>query len=121
MVAPVWLTGAVEAAVDDGFCVFIEVPTHLTVSQSISETLAARAVENSATFSVMTKDASTERSILKAISQLYTLGVQTGIGVSLGRITLWIVFQLNRAFQEIQARPGSSNVRTHIANIEQVS
>ncbi|KAF2999334.1 t1pks [Curvularia kusanoi] len=75
MVDPVWLVDAVEAAVEDGFRVFMEISSHPIVSHSISETLSARAVEESASFGVLTRDASAERSISKAISQLHTLGV----------------------------------------------
>ncbi|KAF2624055.1 ketoacyl-synt-domain-containing protein [Macroventuria anomochaeta] len=84
MVDPVWLVDAVEAAVDDGFRVFMEVSTHPIVSHSISETLSARSIEDSAHFGIMTKDTSAERSILKAISQLYTLGAQVDFSALLG-------------------------------------
>jgi 6-methylsalicylic acid synthase len=84
MVDPVWLVDAVEAAVDDGFRVFMEISTHPIVSHSISETLSARAIEDSAAFGVMTRDISAERSISKAVSQLHTLGAHVDFKVLQG-------------------------------------
>ena len=76
MVDSVWLVDAVEAAIDDGFRVFMEVSAHPIVSHSISETLSARSIQESETFGIMAKDAPANRSVLKAVSQLHTLGVQ---------------------------------------------
>ena len=84
LVDPVWLVDAVEAAVDDGFRIFMEVSTHPIVSHSISETLSARSIGDCATLGIMSKDAPAERSILKAISQIYTLGVQVDFSALLG-------------------------------------
>ncbi|KAF3049341.1 t1pks [Didymella keratinophila] len=84
MVDPVWLVDAVEAAVDDGFRVFMEVSTHPIVSHSISETLSARSIEDAATFGVMSKDAPAEQSILAAIAKLHTLGGHVDFSALLG-------------------------------------
>ena len=84
MVDPVWLVDAVEAAVDDGFRVFMEVSTHPIVSHSISEILSTRSIEDSATFGIMSKDTPAERSILNAISWLHTLGAHVHFDSLLG-------------------------------------
>jgi 6-methylsalicylic acid synthase len=84
MVDPVWLVDAVEAAVDDGFRIFMEVSTHPIVLHSISETLSARSIEDSATFGVMMKDAPAERCISKAIAELHTLGAHVDFSALLG-------------------------------------
>lgn len=84
MLDPVRLVDAVDAAVDDGFRIFMEVSTHPIVSHSISESLSARSVESSATFGVMSRDLSAEHSILKAISELHTLGVNVDFNALLG-------------------------------------
>ncbi|KAJ4343921.1 hypothetical protein N0V95_006523 [Ascochyta clinopodiicola] len=85
MVDPVLLVDAVDAAVDDGFRIFMEVSTHPIVSHSISETLSARSIDDFATFGVMTKDVASEHSILKAIGQLHTLGGQVDFGALHGQ------------------------------------
>ncbi|KAF3034317.1 t1pks [Didymella heteroderae] len=84
MVDPVRLVDAVEAAVDDGLRVFMEVSTHPIVSHSIAETLSARSIEDCATFGIMTKHTSAESSILKAINELFTLGAQVDLSAMLG-------------------------------------
>ncbi|KAF1933766.1 polyketide synthase [Didymella exigua CBS 183.55] len=84
MVDPVWLVDAVEAAVDDGFRIFMEISTHPIVSNSISETLSARSIEDPAAFGIMAKGCSAERSILKAISELHTLGTNVDFNALIG-------------------------------------
>ncbi|KNG44310.1 6-methylsalicylic acid synthase [Stemphylium lycopersici] len=84
MIAPVRLTDAVEAAVEDGFGVFLEVSTHPIVSQSIGETLEARSLDEYASFGVMVRNACPDRTIAQAISQLHTLGARVDFGVQLG-------------------------------------
>lgn len=84
MVNPVWLVNAVEAAVEDGFRVFMEVSTHPIVSHSISETLSARSIEDSAAFGVMVKDAPAERSVMTAIAKLHTLGAHVDFSALIG-------------------------------------
>ncbi|KAF2146966.1 uncharacterized protein K452DRAFT_355365 [Aplosporella prunicola CBS 121167] len=65
MTSPVRLTSAVDAAVDDGFRVFLEVSTHPIVLHSINESLAAHDLD---------EDMPAEKSILLAISQLHMKG-----------------------------------------------
>ncbi|KAH6613188.1 hypothetical protein C7974DRAFT_444861 [Boeremia exigua] len=98
MVGPVWFVDAVEAAVEDGFRVFMEVSTHPIVSHSISETLSVRSVGDSAAFGTMKKGKSAELCISRAISQLYTLGVEIDFKAFMGAspwsnavpTTLWV-------------------------------
>ncbi|KAF9696274.1 hypothetical protein EKO04_005193 [Ascochyta lentis] len=85
MVDPVWLVDAVDAAVDDGFRVFMEISTHPIISHSISETLSARSIDEFAAFGVMAKETSPERSILKAVAQLHTLGGNVDLGALHGQ------------------------------------
>lgn len=84
MVDPVWLVDAVEAGVDDGFRVFMEVSTHPIVSHSISETLLSRSIEDSAAFGIMTKGAPAECSVLSAIARVHTLGTHVDFSALLG-------------------------------------
>lgn len=84
MVAPVRLVDAVEAALEDGFRMFLEISSHPIVSHSISETLTASSVSESAVFGVMKRDTSAERSIPHAISQLHTLGAHVDFHIQLG-------------------------------------
>lgn len=117
MVEPVWLVDAVEAAVDDGYRVFMEVSSHPIVSHSISETLSSRSVEDFATFGVMAKDAPAQRSILKAISQLYSLGAQVDFGALHGHgpwstevpTTPWV----HKPYWKVISMGSSSAVQQH--------
>ena len=84
MIDPVWLVDAVDAAVDDGFRIFMEISTHPIISQSISETLSARSIDDCATIGIMAKDAPAELTILKAISHLHTLGVDVDFSAICG-------------------------------------
>ncbi|KAF2022913.1 polyketide synthase [Setomelanomma holmii] len=85
MVDPVRLVDAVEAAVDDGFRVYLEISTHPIVSHSIADTLTSGAVDQCATFGIMRRNALSERSILYAISHLHTIGAQVDLGSLLGQ------------------------------------
>ncbi|KAF2706355.1 6-methylsalicylic acid synthase [Pleomassaria siparia CBS 279.74] len=84
MVSPVYLHRAVEAALDDGLRIFLEVSTHPIVTHSINDTIAARDLSGSATIGVMKKDSPVERSILHAVSQLHTLGATVNFRKQLG-------------------------------------
>ncbi|KAJ4302628.1 hypothetical protein N0V90_001517 [Kalmusia sp. IMI 367209] len=84
MIQPVWLTEAIGAAVNDGYRLFLEVSTHPIVTHSISETLGASGVDESATMGVMKRDVSPRRSIMHAVSQLYTHGASVDFGTQLG-------------------------------------
>ncbi|KAH7390521.1 hypothetical protein BKA66DRAFT_525956 [Pyrenochaeta sp. MPI-SDFR-AT-0127] len=84
MMAPVRLVEAIDAALEDGFRIFLEISSHPIVSHSISETLATRPVSEAAVFGVMKRDTSSERSILQAISNLHTVGAQVDFHMQLG-------------------------------------
>ena len=84
MIAPVYLTDAVEAAVEDGFRVFLEVSTHPIVSHSIYETLEVQAIDERASFGIMSRGSSPNRTIFEAISELHTLGAHVDFGAQLG-------------------------------------
>lgn len=84
MVYPVQLHEAVEAAIEDGLRIFLEVSTHPIVTHSINETLAAAGVDESATIGIMKRDTPAEKSILHAVSQLHTLGATVKFQTQLG-------------------------------------
>ncbi|KAH9209744.1 hypothetical protein DL95DRAFT_476538 [Leptodontidium sp. 2 PMI_412] len=87
MVSPVWLKSAINAAVEDGYRVFLEVSTHPIISHSINETLQKKELraEEFATISTMHKHKSAEKSVLLAIAQLYILGAEVEFSALLGR------------------------------------
>ncbi|KAK0609813.1 6-methylsalicylic acid synthase [Lasiodiplodia hormozganensis] len=85
MISPVWLTSAVNAAIEDGFRVFLEVSTHPIVSHSINETLAERDLAESAIISTMKRNSSASRSIQHAIAQLWGKGSQVDFKAQFGR------------------------------------
>lgn len=85
MISPVWLSSAVNAAVEDGFRVFLEVSTHPIVTHSISETLAERDLDESATIGTMKRHASAETSLQHAIAQLWTKGSPVDFKAQFGR------------------------------------
>jgi 6-methylsalicylic acid synthase len=74
MVDPVWLKEAVEAALDDGYRMFVEVSTHPIVTHSISEVLSVHEYEDSVAIGVMSRNAPAEKSIMHTIAHLHTLG-----------------------------------------------
>ncbi|KAI5361814.1 hypothetical protein J4E82_011709, partial [Alternaria postmessia] len=82
--APVRFTDAVDAAAEDGFRVFLEVSTHTIVSHSVEETLKAQSLSECASFGVMSRNASSDRTIAKAVSQLYALGASVNFRSQLG-------------------------------------
>jgi len=82
--APVDLLSAVDAAVQDGFRIFLEVSTHPIVSHSIEETLEARSLGEYASFGVMSRNASSNYTIPEAISRLWCLGAPVNFHSQLG-------------------------------------
>lgn len=76
MVNPVRLTSAVQAAVEDSYRVFLEVSTHPLVSHSINETLMDAGLEDYAMIPTVIRNKSGEKSILHAVAQLHTKGVE---------------------------------------------
>lgn len=84
MVAPVRLVEAIDAALEDGHHLFLEISSHPIVAHSISETLKTRRIDEAAVLGTMKRDTSAERSILSAVSQLFTLGARVDFGIQLG-------------------------------------
>jgi 6-methylsalicylic acid synthase len=84
MVDPVWLKDAVEAALEDGYRIFLEVSTHPIVTHSVSETLAAQGLEDSAAINIMSRNTDARKSIMHAISHLHTLGAPVDFKIELG-------------------------------------
>ena len=76
MVNPVHLTSAVNAALEDGLRLFLEVSTHPIVSHSINETIMDKGIEDYNVIPTMSRKKSAEKSILYSIAQLYTRGAQ---------------------------------------------
>lgn len=88
MVDPVRLNDAVSAATDDGYRIFLEVSAHPIVTHSMSETLAAKGVDESATLGVMRRDTPADMSLLQALAQLYTYGASVDFGAQIAT-TCW--------------------------------
>ncbi|KAH8201684.1 hypothetical protein TruAng_004122 [Truncatella angustata] len=84
MLSPVWLTSAVNAAVEDDFRIFLEVSTHPIVLHSVNETLLEMDLKEFTTISTMRKDKPAEKSILNAIAQLYIKGASVDYVALLG-------------------------------------
>ena len=74
MINPVLLTSAVDAAAEDGLRLFLEVSSHPIVSQSISETLMVKEVEDVGVYSTMERKKPAKKSIQYSIAQLYCRG-----------------------------------------------
>ncbi|PYI31855.1 6-methylsalicylic acid synthase [Aspergillus indologenus CBS 114.80] len=75
MVNPVHLTSAVQAALDDSYRVFLEVSSHPLVSHSINETIMDAGIEDYCMIPTLARKKPSEKSILHAIGQLHTRGV----------------------------------------------
>ncbi|KAI4126609.1 MAG: hypothetical protein LQ338_003659 [Usnochroma carphineum] len=75
MVKPVLLTQTVNAAIEDGFRVFMEVSSHPVVSHSIEETIINSGIEDYAVIPTMGRGKPAEKSILRSIAQLHCIGV----------------------------------------------
>ncbi|KAL1608443.1 Type I Iterative PKS [Paraconiothyrium brasiliense] len=88
MIEPVRLNDAVCAAAVDGYRIFLEVSAHPIVTHSISETLAAQGLDESATFGIMKRDSSSDKTLLHALAQLYTYGATVDFGPQL-ETTYW--------------------------------
>ncbi len=85
MINPVLLTSAVDAAAEDGLRLFLEVSSHPIVSQSISETLMDRGIEDFSVISTMERKKLAKKSIQLAIAQLYCRGADIRWKKQMGR------------------------------------
>ncbi|KAL8747978.1 MAG: hypothetical protein Q9190_000190 [Brigantiaea leucoxantha] len=75
MVKPVLLTQIINAAIEDGFRVFVEVSSHPIVSHSIEETILNAGMEDYAVIPTMGRAKPGGKSILRSIAQLHCIGV----------------------------------------------
>lgn len=85
MVKPVLLTSAIDAAVEDGHRLFLEVSSHPIISHSISEILLAKGIEEFSVIPTMTRKKPPEKSVALAISQLYCRGAEIDWSEQMGR------------------------------------
>lgn len=76
MVNRVRLTSAVEAAVEDGYRIFLEVSSHPLVSHSINETLMEGGSEDFAVIPTLLRQKPAEKHILSSIAQLHCRGAE---------------------------------------------
>ncbi|CAI6333019.1 unnamed protein product [Periconia digitata] len=87
MMNPVRFCETVEAALDDGLRIFLEIATHPIVTESINDILSYKNCDECATGGVMERGVSSRRSIVRTIAELHTLGVPIDFGTQLG--TRW--------------------------------
>ncbi|KAF7594848.1 hypothetical protein BBP40_008178 [Aspergillus hancockii] len=74
MVNPVRLKSAVDAAVEDGYRLFLEISAHPLVSHSITETLLDSGIEEYAVIPTMLRNKPAIKNIMHGIGQLHTKG-----------------------------------------------
>ena len=74
MIKPVLLTSAVDAAAEDGLRLFLEVSSHPIVSQSVSETVMGKGIEDFSVYPTMERKKPAKKSIEFSIAQLYCRG-----------------------------------------------
>ena len=74
MVKPVLFRSAVDAAAEDGLRLFLEVSSHPIVSQSISETLMDRGIEDFSVISTMERKKPAKKSIQFGVAHLHCRG-----------------------------------------------
>ncbi|KAJ6189146.1 hypothetical protein N7519_004054 [Penicillium mononematosum] len=79
MVNRVRLTSAVQAAVEDGYRLFLEVSTHPVVSHSINETLMDAGMEDFVVIPTLLRHKPTEKYILHSIAQLHCRGAEVNL------------------------------------------
>ena len=85
MINPVLLTSAVDAAAEDGLRLFLEVSSHPIVSQSISETLMDKGIDDFSAISTMERRKPAKKSIQFGIAQLYCRGADIQWKKQMGR------------------------------------
>ncbi|KAJ5972453.1 Acyl transferase/acyl hydrolase/lysophospholipase [Penicillium vulpinum] len=83
MVNRVRLTSAVNAAVEDGYRLFLEVSSHPVVSHSINETLMDKGLEDFAVIPTLLRQKPTEKHILHSIAQLHCRGAEVNWAVQM--------------------------------------
>ena len=85
MIKPVLLTSSVDAASEDGLRLFLEVSSHPIVSQSISETLMDKGIEDFSVISTMERKKPAKKSIQFCIAQLHCKGADIQWKKQMGR------------------------------------
>ncbi|KAK6840053.1 hypothetical protein PG987_005919 [Apiospora arundinis] len=91
MVKPVRLTSAVNAALDDGYRVFLEVSSHPIVSHSVNETIMDRGI-NDDEYSVLPtlrRNKSAETCVLQTVGSLLVKGADVDFGFQAGPGRHW--------------------------------
>ncbi|MCJ1241087.1 hypothetical protein MMC14_009091 [Varicellaria rhodocarpa] len=74
MIKPVLLTSSINAAIEDGYKIFLEVSSHPIVSHSINEILIHNDCSDSVVVPTMFRDKDSRKSILLALGKLHCLG-----------------------------------------------
>lgn len=91
MVSPVFLTSAVDAALSDGFRLFLEVSSHPIVSHSINETIMDYGIDDDE-FSVLPtlrRNRSAAMCVLQAVGSLFVKGAHVDFRRQLGSSRRW--------------------------------
>nr|AFP89390.1 polyketide synthase [Cladosporium phlei] len=84
MVNPVLLTSAIDAAVEDGRRLFMEISSHPIVSHSISETCEEQGLENFHVIPTMLRGKPANKSLLSAVGKLYCTGASVDMRMLTG-------------------------------------
>lgn len=74
MVGPVLLTSAIDAAVEDGHRIFLEISSHPIVSHSIKETLMDTDVADGVVIPTLLRNKDAQKSVLFALGKLHSAG-----------------------------------------------
>lgn len=91
MISPVHLRSAVNAAVDDGYRLFVEISSHPIVLHSINETLVERGLDEDdfATIATMKRNVSPMQSIQEAAARLLVKGSDFNLEAYFGHKRWW--------------------------------
>jgi 6-methylsalicylic acid synthase len=74
MINPVLLTGAVRAAAEDGFKLFLEVSSHPIISHSVNETLMSLDIDDSLVVPSLLRNKVASSTLLQAVANLWCRG-----------------------------------------------
>jgi 6-methylsalicylic acid synthase len=75
MLNPVLLTGAAEAAAEDGYRVFLEVSTHPVITHSINETMMNMDIEDYIVIPTLLRKKPAQEALLKSLALMWSKGV----------------------------------------------
>jgi len=76
MLQPVLLTGAIEAAVEDGYRVFLEVSTHPVITHSVNEKMMDMDIEDYAVIPTLLRNKPTRKALLRSLVTMWSKGVE---------------------------------------------